>query len=129
MADPTALSHCLTNLISNAVKYGGDGRWLGIGAVRLTDDAGEFVEIRVSDRGRGIDEDELPHIFEPFYRGQRARSDQIHGTGMGLNVVKRIVEAHAGTIAVESEPGAGTNFRLRIPVAGDELALWDKEFS
>ena len=76
-----------------------------------------MIEIRVSDRGAGIPRDELRHIFDPFYRGRRAVEDQIHGTGLGLSLVKRIVEAHEGTVTVDSEPGKGTEFVVRIPAA------------
>jgi len=130
MADPTALTHCLSNLIGNALKYGSEGGWVGVDA-RLAEEAGgrRQVEIRVRDRGRGIEGDDLQHIFEPFYRGGRAISDQIQGAGMGLSLVKRIVEAHSGSIGVESAPGQGACFRLRIPAATDEQIPWDKEFS
>ena len=76
-----------------------------------------MVEIRVADRGPGIPKEELSHIFDTFYRGKRAVEDQIHGTGLGLSLVKRIIEAHAGTVTAESEPGKGTEFVVRIPAA------------
>ena len=74
------------------------------------------VEIRVSDRGPGIPNDEVGQVFDPFYRGKRAIADQIHGTGLGLSLTKRIIEAHRGTISVSSKPGQGTEFQVRIPV-------------
>ena len=76
-----------------------------------------MVEIRVADHGPGIPQDEQKRIFEPFYRGRRAIDGQIHGTGLGLNLVKKIVEAHGGSIRVESEPEHGAAFIVRIPVA------------
>ena len=76
-----------------------------------------MVEIRVADHGPGIPQDELGHIFDTFYRGKRAVEDQIHGTGLGLSLVKRIIEAHAGTVTAQSEPGKGTEFVVRIPAA------------
>ncbi len=114
MGDSSALRHVVQNLLSNAAKYGTEGSdWIGISAVH---NAGA-VEIRVCDRGTGIPEEEQGHIFEPFYRGRRAVQEQIHGTGLGLSLVKKIVEAHGGTITVASEASKGTQFLVRIPVA------------
>ena len=76
----------------------------------------EGVEIRVEDNGPGIDSSALPHLFEPFYRGPRAIEDQIHGTGLGLSVVKHIMDAHGGAVEVESDEGEGTRFTLKLPV-------------
>ena len=75
------------------------------------------MEIAVADRGPGIPADEQHHMFEAFTRGRRAIEDQIHGTGLGLNLVKTIVEAHGGTITVHSTPQSGTEFVIRIPAA------------
>lgn len=118
LADPLALGHAMQNLIANAAKYGSDGGWIGVSAA--ADAAGEFIEFVVEDRGAGIPADELARIFDPFYRGKRAIEDQIHGTGLGLNLVKRIVEAHKGSIAVASQPGKGTRFTVRIPTVPEE---------
>ena len=79
-----------------------------------------MVEIRVADRGPGIPHDELAHIFDAFYRGKMAVDDQIHGTGLGLSLVERIVKAHGGTVEVSSELGKGTEFIMRIPAAPAE---------
>lgn len=116
--DEQAMRHALQNLIENALKYGTDSNnWIGVSARS----AGQGqVEIRVSDRGAGIPEKERARIFEPFFRGERALSDQIHGTGLGLNLVKRIVEAHGGKIRVESELGQGSSFVITLPVAPAE---------
>jgi two-component system sensor histidine kinase SenX3 len=122
LADETALKHAIRNLLENAVKYGTEGSpWIGLSALHAPAKTGDFVEIRVADRGPGIPADELEHIFEPFFRGRRAVSDQIHGTGLGLNLVKKIVEAHGGTVSVWSEPMKGTEFTVRVPVAPDEM--------
>jgi len=75
------------------------------------------VEIRVADRGPGVPKDEQARIFEPFFRGRRAFASQIQGTGLGLSLVERIVEAHGGSIHVKSEPMKGAEFILRLPVA------------
>jgi signal transduction histidine kinase len=84
------------------------------------------IEIRVTDHGSGIPPEEQKHVFDAFFRGKKALRDQIHGTGLGLHLVKRIVEAHGGTVSLESELGAGSTFIVRIPAAAaerqDELA-------
>src|SRR5580700_9816333 len=105
MADPMALKQALQNLFNNAAKYGtGGANWIGVSASQANGDEKGMVEIRVADHGPGIPADEQEHIFEPFFRGRRAVQDQIHGTGLGLNLTKRIVEAHGGTIRVKSAP-------------------------
>jgi signal transduction histidine kinase len=111
--DAIALRRALRNLIDNALKYGGD--WVGVFARAVAGPRGTAVELRIADRGPGIPPDEQQHIFDAFFRGKRSLRDQIHGTGLGLNLVKKIVEAHGGTVEVESEPGAGSSFILRIP--------------
>ena len=120
LADPVALKHALQNLLTNAAKYGMEGGWIGVFATAPVDAKEPVVEIRVADHGQGIPREELAQIFDPFYRGKRALEDQIHGTGLGLSLVKRIIEAHDGTVAVDSEPGKGTQFVLRIPAAPAE---------
>jgi signal transduction histidine kinase len=118
MADPMALKQVVQNLLHNAAKYGtGGSNWIGVSASRIEDGNKSMVEIRVADRGPGIPADEREHIFEPFFRGRRAVQDQIHGTGLGLNLAKRIVEAHGGSIRVKSAPGQGAEFIVRIPAA------------
>ncbi|MEP6963349.1 MAG: HAMP domain-containing sensor histidine kinase, partial [Acidobacteriota bacterium] len=110
--DGAALAHCLRNLLGNAAKHGGGA------AVRvLAKDANGRVEICVEDSGPGIDAADLPHIFEPFYRGKRARDEQVQGSGLGLSLVKKIVEAHGGSVDVTSRPGHGTSFRVLLPAA------------
>jgi signal transduction histidine kinase len=120
LADATALRHALQNLLTNAAKYGTDGGWIGITAAVPAGNGGGVVEIRVADRGPGIPAGELGQIFDPFYRGKRALEDQIHGTGLGLSLVKRIVEAHQGSVSVRSVPGRETEFVLRVPAAPAE---------
>jgi signal transduction histidine kinase len=113
--DETALGHVVRNLLSNAAKHGADGRWIGV-AVSVCDvrDRRE-VQITVSDRGRGIEAADLAHVFEPFRRGRRAIAQQVHGNGLGLSLVKRIVEAHGGRVAVTSAPGDGATFVVYLP--------------
>ncbi len=122
LADEAALRHALQNLLDNAVKYGTEGsNWIGVFAESVGEEQAPAVEIRVVDRGPGIPPEEQEHVFDPFFRGRRAVRDQLHGTGLGLNLAKKIVEAHGGTIQVRSEPMSGTEFIVRIPAAPPEL--------
>ena len=116
MGDPMALKQALQNLLHNAAKYGaGESHWVGVSASRTGSESDPAVEIRVADRGPGIPADEQAHIFEPFFRGRRALQDQIHGTGLGLNLAKKIVEAHGGSIQVKSAAMKGAEFIVRLP--------------
>jgi signal transduction histidine kinase len=117
MGDAAALRSAVQNLIANAVKYGGRDRWVGIRAEHTRERRRHVVRITVSDHGPGIPTSELPHIFEPFYRGADAMARQVHGHGLGLSLVKRIVTAHGGNIAVSTRPGAGSTFTITLPAA------------
>jgi len=101
------------NVLGNAVKYSRDG---GVVDVDLTIE-GASVRITVVDRGIGIDADDVPQIFRPFFRGRRAVEAQVRGTGIGLSVVRHVVDAHGGEIRVESRPGEGTIVRMALPIA------------
>jgi two-component system phosphate regulon sensor histidine kinase PhoR len=81
------------------------------------EEAGGALVVRVSDEGCGIEAEHLPRLFERFYRVDRARSRRLGGTGLGLAIVKHIVLAHGGSIGVESRPGVGTTFTMRLPAA------------
>jgi signal transduction histidine kinase len=111
LAEPQALAQCIQNLISNAIKYGGGRVW-----VAAAGGAGG-VEIRVADDGPGIPPEELPHVFEPFFRGRRAIDGQVHGTGLGLALVKSAVESFGGEVEARSRPGERTEFILRLRAA------------
>jgi signal transduction histidine kinase len=113
-ADDQALRHALRNLVDNAIRYG-DGREIRISAKGTTLNRFPHVLIEVADGGPGIPPDEIGRVFEPFFRGRNAIRDQIHGTGLGLNIVRTIAEAHGGTISVRSEPGAGAHFLFHLP--------------
>jgi signal transduction histidine kinase len=116
LADRTALRSTIQNLISNALKYGGTDKWVRIEA-RLDPAFGAGkVTITVKDHGLGISSKDLPHIFEPFYRGAEAESLQIRGNGLGLSIVKGIIEAHGGRVRVESTEGRGSTFVMILPV-------------
>jgi len=122
MADEDAIRRALINLVSNAVKYAGEGRWVGVSVAPGSGRDDKHVLVSVTDRGRGIPTEELSHIFEPFYRGRFALDQQIHGNGLGLSLVKRIVEAHGGRITVKSAPDQGSTFTLSLPAATGALA-------
>ena len=118
MGDLPALSQCIQNLIVNAVKYSGKNRWIGISAsVNDTKTTQTEVRISVQDHGRGISNSDLGHIFEPFYRSPNVVDAQIHGTGLGLAVAKRIAQAMGGRLSVVSELDVGSTFTLHLPVA------------
>lgn len=115
-ADALALKRALQNLISNALKYAGAGRWLEVSAVVAATERGAELCIGVRDRGAGIDPADLPQIFEPFYRGRQAHRLQAPGSGLGLSLVRHTIEAHGGRISVESAPDHGTLFTLHLPL-------------
>jgi signal transduction histidine kinase len=108
--DPFRIEQVLNNLISNAIKYSPAGGNIELNVEQSHDD----VLFQVSDHGMGIPEEELPYIFEPFRRVKIVKGD-IPGVGLGLSVVRRIVQAHSGRIEVESRLGKGTTFRVRLP--------------
>ncbi|MBB6450644.1 two-component system phosphate regulon sensor histidine kinase PhoR [Geomicrobium halophilum] len=111
IGDAARLKQMIINLLTNAIIYtGNDGKV----EMNMYPD-GEMVVCRVSDTGIGIDPDDLPRIFERFYRVDRARSRDSGGTGLGLAIVKHLLEAHHGTIEVESKPNVGTTMIIRLP--------------
>ncbi len=138
VGDVTALKSALQNLISNAVKYGGSARWLRVSASlegaspsghahtvvqsRSWRGGGRHVLFSVEDRGLGIDPDDRKHVFEPFYRGREAVTQQIQGSGLGLNLVLRIAAAHGGRVTLTSEPGKGSTFTLSLPAITDRVS-------
>src|SRR5688572_27888100 len=117
LGDAPALRSAVQNLVANAVKYGGRDRWVGVRAQHVRERRKSEVRITVSDHGPGIPAAELPHIFEPFYRGADALEKQIHGNGLGLSLVRRIVAAHGGRVSVATRPGGGSAFTISLPVA------------
>ena len=115
IADRDRLSQVLTNLLDNAIKFTPDGGTIAV-AWRTSD--GE-VEVSVADSGPGISDVDLPHVFERFYKADRARAATPGGSGLGLAITKHIVEAHGGRIRVTSTPGSGTIFTFTLPREGD----------
>jgi signal transduction histidine kinase len=118
LGEEAALRRVFQNLVANAIKYGERGGWIGI-RVRQT---GQEVLVTIADRGIGIAPAEQARIFEPFYRAPDVIAAQIQGAGLGLSLVKRIVEAHGGRVLVESAPGSGSEFTVALPAASEEPA-------
>jgi signal transduction histidine kinase len=116
-ADAAALSRSIQNLLSNAMKYSGESLWIRIKAETVATERGLEAQVTVEDRGLGVEPSELKRIFEPFYRGREATEAQIHGSGLGLSLVKRIIEAHGGRVSVKSADGRGSAFTLHLPAA------------
>ena len=115
--DRTRLQEALYNLLDNAVKYSRDHGQIRLSARRRN---GE-IELSVSDDGIGIAKEDLPRIFERFYRADKARSpNKVRGTGLGLAIVKHIAQLHGGRVEADSELGKGTTIRVLIPMRNDE---------
>ena len=111
-ADPGKLAQVCYNIIENAIKYTPDG---GSVTVRLRR-AGRDAVLEISDTGVGIPEEDLPHVFDRFYRVDKARSRDTGGTGLGLSIVQQIIRLHAGSVTVQSVRGEGTTFTVQLPV-------------
>lgn len=115
-ADPKRIEEIFSNLITNAINYSPEGGTVTVSARSLNDN----VEIKVSDEGVGIPETEIPKIFDKFYRVKDPKTRKVTGSGLGLSIVKGIIEAHNGTVDVESTPGEGTTFRILLPLMADD---------
>lgn len=111
-ADGDALSRAIQNLIANSVKYRNGSNWIKVS----TRNGESTIKMIVEDHGIGVSGSELSKIFEPFYRSKQVIDAQIHGNGLGLALVKQIVEAHGGRVTAASEPGEGSRFTIEIPV-------------
>jgi signal transduction histidine kinase len=120
LADGAALRRAVQNLVENAAKHGGRGGWIGL---RARNEPSGGIQITVTDRGPGIPDEDLPHVFEPFYRGRAAVEQSVPGSGLGLDLVRKIAQAHGGNVSVSpGESGRGSVFTLRMPAAREESA-------
>jgi PAS domain S-box-containing protein len=115
-ADPRNMDEVFINVINNAIKYTPENGRIDVSADRV----GDHVRITVADTGYGIPKEDIPKIFDKFYRVKNEKTRSISGTGLGLPIVKGIVEAHLGTIKVESQLGHGTTFSILLPVLTDD---------
>ncbi|MFO7323575.1 MAG: HAMP domain-containing sensor histidine kinase [Chloroflexota bacterium] len=109
--DPQRLPQVVNNLLNNAIKYNREGGVVWVSARGESDE----VQITVRDNGRGVSEADLPHLFDPFFRSGENTAAKIEGTGLGLAVVKGVVDKHGGKIHVESKPEEGTTFLVTLP--------------
>ncbi|RKN84820.1 HAMP domain-containing protein [Paenibacillus ginsengarvi] len=115
-ADEDRLEQVLTNLLDNAIRHTPEGAWVEIRVNTQMEQQGETVVIEIADGGRGIPPEDLPFIFERFYKADKARTrGSSGGTGLGLAIVKNIVDAHQATIGAQSELGQGTTFTIQLP--------------
>ncbi len=110
--DADAIGQAISNLIDNGIKYSGDSKEI---VVRGFAENG-FAVIAVQDFGIGLDPKEKARVFERFYRGGNELTRSVKGTGLGLTLVKQIVEGHGGHVEAESEPGRGSTFYIRLPL-------------
>lgn len=111
IADPEQLKRVINNIVSNSVKY--IGKKQGTLNIRINDE-GDFIMVEIEDNGKGMDAKELPYIFDRFYRTDASRNSNQGGSGIGLSIVKKIVEAHGGKIWATSRPGTGTTMHFVI---------------
>ncbi len=111
-ADPQRIGQVIGNLLSNALRYTPENKGQIILTVRQVQ---KNIELNVQDNGPGISEEDLPHLFDRFWRGEKSRTRAEGGAGLGLAIAKQLVELHGGTIEVESKPGEGTKFRVSLP--------------
>jgi len=115
MGDAAALRRAFQNLLANAAKHGGDGRWISLAAESVNGCASPMIQVSVSDRGPGIPANEQAKLFKPFFRGANAQARQTRGSGLGLSVVSEIITAHGGSVSVVSEMSKGTTFKVLLP--------------
>ena len=110
--DPLLFRRAVSNLLTNALNYSPHGVRVDV-SIRETEE--RYIDVVVCDTGFGISEKDLPRIFDRFYRGDSSRSNYAEGSGLGLSIVKAIMDLHGGSVTIESTPGAGTTFTLRFP--------------
>jgi signal transduction histidine kinase len=112
MGNPLRLGQVVSNLVGNAVKYTPEGGQISVSVFARNG----HVAVAVEDDGIGISSEDLPHIFDKFYRARNRETEGVDGTGLGLSIVKSIVEKHSGRIWVRSQEGEGSAFTFMLPV-------------
>jgi len=117
-ADPERVTQLLSNLVGNALKFTPAGGRVDVHVEPQPEGGG--VVVSVADTGAGIPADQLPHVFDRFYQVSSGRKGGRHGAGLGLTIARGIVEAHGGTISIESAPGRGTTVRFTLPRARED---------
>ncbi len=117
LADPKRMTQVLNNLVENAIRYTPEGGQVVVSTGQEETEGRVWATATVADTGMGIPEEELPRIFERFFRGEEVRLMQISGTGLGLAIAKEIVELHGGRVTVESQVDVGTTFTIWLPLA------------
>ncbi|MBX7221293.1 MAG: hypothetical protein K1Y36_15195 [Blastocatellia bacterium] len=126
MGDYSALERVLQNLLTNAMKYSGDSRWIGL-TVQTENNSTPHILLTVADKGMGIAREELPYIFDRFFRGRGAKEFHIRGSGLGLTLVKHIIEAHGGKIEVTSRVQEGSQFQIALPITSEPVETQEIE--
>jgi two-component system phosphate regulon sensor histidine kinase PhoR len=111
LADPDKLIEIITNLVDNAIKFTPQG---GIITIDTRQQEPDKIVVSVTDTGEGIEPEDLDDLFKPFYQAKRTKA-HTQGLGLGLSIVKHLVEMHDGSITVTSEPGKGSQFRIELP--------------
>ncbi|MCL6466405.1 MAG: cell wall metabolism sensor histidine kinase WalK, partial [candidate division WOR-3 bacterium] len=114
--DPDRIEQVLTNLIDNALRHTEENGMVKV----VVEQTGEGVSIHVQDSGSGIPEEDLPFVFERFYKADKARTRGRSGTGLGLAITKKLLELNSSTIGLESKPNAGSRFYFPLPLIGDD---------
>jgi len=114
-ANPDLVYRCVLNLVDNAIKYSGEGGAVSVSVAKT----GSLATVAVADGGPGIAPEDLPRIFDRFYRVDKGRSRREGGTGLGLAIVKELVESQSGSVAAQSEPGRGSTFTISLPIASE----------
>lgn len=112
-ADPEQIERAIVNIVSNSIKYGEKGGYVNVAAGSMYNE----VYIKVEDNGHGIPKADLEHVFDRFFRVDRARTREKGGTGLGLSIAKEIIESHGGSIVIESEYGKFTRVTINLPTA------------
>jgi two-component system OmpR family sensor kinase len=127
IGDDARLRQVIANLVNNAVIHTPPGTAVTVGVGTVDDEDGRWVLLEVADAGPGLKPGDAERVFERFYRADPSRTRTSGGSGLGLSIVAALVAAHNGTVTVDTQPGVGTTFRVRLPHvsgAGDEI---DKE--